>query len=197
MTISAAPNPVMAGDLVTVTVVVTNSGPSVASGTTVTNYLPAGLVLTASSAPMGTVASSGGTNGGTNTWNVGDLPANASATLTLTAMATAATGETVLDSVVVASLVYRSVEVEQLRLVQDCHQSGAHAFHRSGRARHKHHHHLARAGHQLCAARRDQPHSAHRLGDGDQSRATAIVSGQDSVTLPTSDRVHFFILTTP
>jgi hypothetical protein len=41
-----------------------------------------------------------------NLWNVGPVAANASATLILTAQATAAAGATVLDSVVVASLVY-------------------------------------------------------------------------------------------
>jgi uncharacterized repeat protein (TIGR01451 family) len=102
VTLNATPNPVTAGDYVTLTLVATNNGPSIAFGTTVTNYLPAGLVVTGNSASMGTVASAGGTN----IWSVGDLPAYTNATLTLSTMATSAGGATVLDVVVVGSSVY-------------------------------------------------------------------------------------------
>ena len=102
VTMNAVPNPVAAGGYVTITLVVTNSVPSGASGTTVTNYLPAGLVLTGSSSSTGGAVTG---SGGTNVWN-GSLPPNGSATLTLTAQATASAGATVLDSVEVASLVY-------------------------------------------------------------------------------------------
>ena len=102
VSLNVFPNPVVAGDFVTITVVATNTGPSIGAGTTVTNYLPAGLVVTASSASTGwTVTGSGGTN-----VMSGSLPANASATLTLTAQATNAFGATVTDNAVVASPIY-------------------------------------------------------------------------------------------
>jgi uncharacterized delta-60 repeat protein/uncharacterized repeat protein (TIGR01451 family) len=103
VTLNAGPNPVEAGNSETITIVVTNNGPSIAYGTVATNFLPAGLALTATNAPAGTTVTG---SGGTNIWNIGNLAANASVTLTLTANATYAPGNTVLDSVQVGSSIY-------------------------------------------------------------------------------------------
>jgi uncharacterized repeat protein (TIGR01451 family) len=107
ISLAATPNPVTAGNFVTLTVVATNNGPSLASATFVTNYLPAGLMLTSNSASMGTMSSSSGMN----IWSVGSLPAFTNATLTLFAMATNASGATVLDTVVVGSSVYDPIKL--------------------------------------------------------------------------------------
>jgi uncharacterized repeat protein (TIGR01451 family) len=101
VTMNVVPNPVAAGGYVTITLVVTNSGPSSASGTTVSNYLPEGLVLTANSSSLGWAV----TGAGSNVWN-GSLPPNGSVTMTLTAQAAAAAGGTFPDSVEVSSPVY-------------------------------------------------------------------------------------------
>jgi uncharacterized repeat protein (TIGR01451 family) len=100
--VNASPNPVLAGNSVAITLVVTNNGPSIAYGTTVTNYLPAGLNLTSSSPSQGTVTNSAGMN----IWSIGALPPNTSATNTLTAAVTVAGGTPLLDSAIVASTVY-------------------------------------------------------------------------------------------
>jgi uncharacterized delta-60 repeat protein/uncharacterized repeat protein (TIGR01451 family) len=97
--VSAAPNPVVAGDFVTLTVVATNAGPSLASGTFVTNYLPAGLAYASSSASVGTVFGAGATN----VWNIGTLAANSNATLLLTFRAVAAAGAIVTNNVEIES----------------------------------------------------------------------------------------------
>jgi uncharacterized repeat protein (TIGR01451 family)/uncharacterized delta-60 repeat protein len=103
VSLNAGPNPVVAGNYETLSIVVTNNGPSFAYGTMVTNDLPAGLLLTGINAPPGTSVSG---LGGTNIWNIGYLAANSSSTLNLTAKATYAAGNTVLDSVVAGSSVY-------------------------------------------------------------------------------------------
>ena len=107
ITLAATPNPVTAGDFVTLTLVASNNGPSLASATVVTNFLPPGLLLTSNSASLGTVSSASGMN----LWNVGSLPPFTSATLTLSAMATNAAGATVLDTVVVGSAVYDPIKL--------------------------------------------------------------------------------------
>jgi uncharacterized repeat protein (TIGR01451 family) len=100
VTLNAGPNPVVAGNYVTITLAVTNNGPSIAYQTVASNYLPAGLMLTASNVPAGTTLTN---YGATNVWTIGSLPPYTSVTLTLTAKATAAGGATVLDSAVVDS----------------------------------------------------------------------------------------------
>ena len=83
--ITAAPDPLLAGGLVTYTVVATNNGPSVATGVTATVALPQGFFVTSIS-PAGNATNSSGLI----TWNIGDLgtgPANSSATLTIVARA--------------------------------------------------------------------------------------------------------------
>ncbi|MCB9296621.1 MAG: DUF11 domain-containing protein [Lewinellaceae bacterium] len=67
------------GSNVTFTVVLTNQGPSAATGVAVTDQLPSGYTYVSSTASQGTYAS------GTGLWSVGTLAAGQSATLTLTA----------------------------------------------------------------------------------------------------------------
>ena len=69
------------GDLVTFTVVLTNTGPDTATGVTVTDALPTGLVYDSS-----TASGSGSYDPTTDVWTVADpIPSGGSATLTLTA----------------------------------------------------------------------------------------------------------------
>jgi uncharacterized repeat protein (TIGR01451 family)/uncharacterized delta-60 repeat protein len=103
VTVNVTPNPVWAGNYVNIALVVTNNGPSIAYGTIVTNFLPAGLVLTATNAPAGTTVTG---SGATNFWNVGNLAPYTSSTLVFTAKATIPLGATVLDSVQAGSSVY-------------------------------------------------------------------------------------------
>ncbi|MFC2100112.1 hypothetical protein ACFLSF_04705, partial [Candidatus Bipolaricaulota bacterium] len=74
---SDAPDPVVVGGQLTYTIVVTNNGPSDATGVVVTDTLP-GDVAYFSDTP-----SQGPYNSGTGEWSVGDLADGASATLTL------------------------------------------------------------------------------------------------------------------
>ncbi|MCB9296620.1 MAG: DUF11 domain-containing protein [Lewinellaceae bacterium] len=67
------------GSNVTFTVVVSNQGPSAATGVAVTDQLPGGYTYVSSAASQGTYAS------GTGLWSVGTLAAGGSATLTITA----------------------------------------------------------------------------------------------------------------
>ncbi|MBK8739581.1 MAG: DUF11 domain-containing protein [Betaproteobacteria bacterium] len=81
------------GDLVTYTIVLTNTGNAAApdsAGNELTDVLPAGLALASASATAGTAVASPGTN--TVTWN-GSVPAGGSVTLTIGATVNAnATG---------------------------------------------------------------------------------------------------------
>jgi len=97
-----APNPVLAGNFVTYTIVITNGGPSFAVGPTATNVLPAGMVLYTSSASTGAISNSGAVS----TWNAGTLSAYSNVTLTIVAQATAANGATNLDTVNVGSSIF-------------------------------------------------------------------------------------------
>ncbi len=76
ITKSDSPDPVIAGNNITYTIGVTNSGPSVAWSVSVSDPLPAGTSFVS--------ADHGGTNtAGTVTWNLGDMTPGATATLTL------------------------------------------------------------------------------------------------------------------
>ena len=74
-----SPDPVVAGQTLTYTLVVTNNGPSTATGVTVNDPLPANLTFVSGSSSRGTVSQSNGTV----TANVGTLASGASATITL------------------------------------------------------------------------------------------------------------------
>ncbi|MCB0593029.1 MAG: DUF11 domain-containing protein, partial [Phaeodactylibacter sp.] len=72
------------GDNVTFTVVLTNQGPSTATGVSVTDQLPSGYAFVSHTASQGSYVS------GTGAWTVGTLAAGQSVTLTLTATVNAA-----------------------------------------------------------------------------------------------------------
>jgi uncharacterized repeat protein (TIGR01451 family)/uncharacterized delta-60 repeat protein len=87
ISISESPDPLLAGGLVTYTVVATNNGPSAANGVTATVALPQGFLVTSINPAANATNSSG-----LITWNIGSLgtsPANSSATLTIAARAMA------------------------------------------------------------------------------------------------------------
>lgn len=76
---SDGPDPVDAGGLLVYTVLVTNSGPSTASGVMLTDVLPAGVSFLSASTTLGTVSESGGVV----TADIGTLANGASATVTI------------------------------------------------------------------------------------------------------------------
>ncbi|WP_417749945.1 SdrD B-like domain-containing protein [Rosistilla oblonga] len=73
-------DPVVPGNQMTYTLVVTNNGPSDASGVILTDTLPAGLTLAGNTTTQGSVSNSGGIV----TANLGNLASGESATITLT-----------------------------------------------------------------------------------------------------------------
>jgi uncharacterized repeat protein (TIGR01451 family) len=91
ITKTAVPNPVAAGNSLSYTIVVTNNGPSDASGVTVTDVLPGEVTYGTGSSTVGTVSNSSGTVTGT----IGDLAVGASATVTINVD---------VDSIVVADI---------------------------------------------------------------------------------------------
>ena len=189
VTINATPNPVTAGDFATITLVATNNGPSLASGTTVTNYLPEGLVLTGSSASLGSVASAGGTN----TWSVGSLAPFADATLTLTAMATNASGATVLDTVAVGSSVYDPVKLNNFASFKIVINPAPTLSIVSSARANTFTWPVAATNYMLQGATNLTPPIVWVMVT---NPAPSIVNGQYSVTVPTNS-LHFFKLTTP
>ena len=81
--ISGAPNPALVGGTLSYTVSVNNNGPNAASGITVTNTLPAGVVILSAASSQGTATIAGnvvvfnfGTlaNGGTDTGTISVIP---------------------------------------------------------------------------------------------------------------------------
>ncbi|QDS90823.1 Large cysteine-rich periplasmic protein OmcB precursor [Rosistilla ulvae] len=73
-------DPVVPGNQMTYTLVVTNNGPSDASGVLLTDTLPAGLTLASNTTTQGSVSNTGNTV----TANLGTLASGATATVTLT-----------------------------------------------------------------------------------------------------------------
>jgi uncharacterized repeat protein (TIGR01451 family) len=189
--INATPNPVVAGDYVTITLVATNAGPSMGFGTMVTNYLPDGLFLTASNASLGTVAGSGGTN----IWSIGSMPANASATLTLTAKATAALGATVLDTVVAGSSVFDPFKLNNFASFKIVINPAPTLAILSGVRSNTFTWNVAATNYVLRGATNLSPPI---IWVTVTNPAPTIVNGQYSITLPnTTNGLHFFNLTTP
>lgn len=84
---SDAPDPVVAGEQLTYELLVTNQGPSNATGVTVVDTLPAGVSFVTGTATQGTVTASAGVV----TANLGNLAAGAQATVTLTVAAASST----------------------------------------------------------------------------------------------------------
>jgi uncharacterized repeat protein (TIGR01451 family) len=99
---TGAPNPVTTGNNVTYSFTVTNNGPGVAAGVKVIDVLPAGATFVSMNSSQGTRTNSGGTI----TFDLGTLAANAQATVTIVATATtagslnntASVGTTALDT---------------------------------------------------------------------------------------------------
>ncbi|MGZ5507727.1 MAG: proprotein convertase P-domain-containing protein, partial [Limisphaerales bacterium] len=79
VTMTAAPNPVLAGGTLTYTMVVTNNGPFTATGVVLTNILPSNVVFISSSTTQGTFANSAA---GILTL-LGDIAAGSNATVTI------------------------------------------------------------------------------------------------------------------
>lgn len=79
LSLTAAPEPAIAGVVLTNTIVVTNFGPDIAVGVTLTDPLPAGTAFVSADSTMGTCSNSGGVV----TCALGDLPANAGATVSI------------------------------------------------------------------------------------------------------------------
>lgn len=86
LAVAMAVNPasVLVNDNITYSITVTNKGPSVASGVTMTDPLPAGVTLVSATSSQGTCSGSG-----TVSCALGGLTRNASATVTIAAKATA------------------------------------------------------------------------------------------------------------
>jgi uncharacterized repeat protein (TIGR01451 family) len=84
LTKADAPDPVLAGSILSYTLTATNGGPSPATGVVVTDALPAGVVFSSVSASQGTCTQFKGTV----TCQLGTLTAAASATVTIEVRAT-------------------------------------------------------------------------------------------------------------
>lgn len=93
-----SPDPVIAGNQLTYTIVVTNAGPSTATGVTVTDVLPAGVTFSSGTSTVGTVANASGTV----TANIGTLASGATATVTLVTTVAPATRGTISNTATVA-----------------------------------------------------------------------------------------------
>src|SRR6185312_10510048 len=79
ITKSDAPDPVLAGELLTYSLSVANGGPSSATGVTVTDTLPAGATFDSATSSQGSCSESGGTV----SCSLGTLANAASATVTI------------------------------------------------------------------------------------------------------------------
>jgi uncharacterized repeat protein (TIGR01451 family) len=114
ISMSETPDPLPAGGSLTYTIVVTNNGPSTATGVSAVISLPAGFPVTSISPSNNAVNSDG-----TITWTIGTLgvsPANSSATLTVVAQALV--GGTQLASATVTSAVYDPTKVNNFSSVK-------------------------------------------------------------------------------
>ena len=94
---SASPNPVIAGNTLTYTLVATDNGPSNATGVTITDTLPAGVTYASATSSQGTVSQSGGTV----TVNVGGLADGATATATVLVTVSPTTRGSITNTAVV------------------------------------------------------------------------------------------------
>jgi len=95
---SATPEAVVAGQQLTYTLVVTNLGPSNATGVTVEDTLPAGVSFVSATPSQGTVTESAGVL----TAAVGNLAVGAQATITVLVDVSASTRDTLLNSATVS-----------------------------------------------------------------------------------------------
>ena len=88
LSITASPDPVLSGDNLTYTFVITNAGPNGATGVTFTNPIPAGATLLSAKTSQGNLV----TNGNQLIGNLASLNANASATITVVVAPTIVSG---------------------------------------------------------------------------------------------------------
>ena len=101
VTVSAAPNPVAPGALLTYTITVTDLGPGAATGVGFTNAIPAGTTFVSFTAPTGwspSTPAAGGTGTVSATANALSSGANAVFTLVVRVDTGAADGSTIADS---------------------------------------------------------------------------------------------------
>jgi uncharacterized repeat protein (TIGR01451 family) len=89
LSITANPDPVLSGDNLTYTFLITNAGPNGATGVTFTNAIPVGATLVSAVASQGNLVSSGNVIIG----NLASLDANASATVTVVVRPTIISGQ--------------------------------------------------------------------------------------------------------
>src|SRR5262249_16111729 len=79
LSVTASPSPVLSGDNLTYTFLITNAGPNAATGVTFTNTIPAGATLVSAVASQGNLVP----NGNVIIGNLASMNANASATVTV------------------------------------------------------------------------------------------------------------------
>lgn len=103
VTKTGTPNPVLAGNKITYTVVVTNNGPATATTVTLTDTIPGNTTLTSTSAPAGWTCNP--PSGGTFTCTDPSVAANTSGTFTFVMTVTAGTapGTVITNSVTVSA----------------------------------------------------------------------------------------------
>jgi large repetitive protein len=97
ITKSDSPDPVVAGNQLTYTVVATNNGPSAATGVAVTDPLPASVTYVSGSSTQGSVTCTSGNL----TATIGNLASGASATITFTATVAPGTTGTITNTATV------------------------------------------------------------------------------------------------
>ncbi|NIT28630.1 MAG: DUF11 domain-containing protein, partial [Candidatus Aminicenantes bacterium] len=83
-----SPDPVAIGENITYTLTVTNNGPSIANGVTVTDTLPVEVTFLSAISSQGACIHNGSVNGGTVTCDIGSLANVANATVTIVAVVT-------------------------------------------------------------------------------------------------------------
>ncbi len=101
VTVSATPDPIAPGALLTYTITVTNDGPDTASGVGLTNDVPAGTTFVSFTAPAGWAPSTPAAGGtGTVSATAGALDSHAQAAFTLVVRVDSAAtdGSTIVDS---------------------------------------------------------------------------------------------------
>ena len=99
LSVVATPNPVLVGGNLTYTFTVTNAGPSIASGVTFSNALPAGVTLLATSISQGNMV----TNGNILVGNLATMGVGTTATITLVVQPGLSAVGSLVDSATVSS----------------------------------------------------------------------------------------------
>jgi len=95
---SDSPDPVVAGEQLTYTLIVTNNGPSNATGVTVVDTLPSGVSFASATTTRGTVSGAGATV----TADIGNLAVSASTTITITVDVDPSTRGTIVNTATVS-----------------------------------------------------------------------------------------------